>query len=72
MGEFVRNKKADGSIEVLKTTDAMLEEIGRLAQGWQEERDFIRTLCEMHTRGADPNSEAVLRAILYIVKGVRE
>lgn len=72
MGEFVRNKNPDGTVEVLKTTDAMLEEIGRLASGWQEERDFIRTLCEINVRGADENSEAVLRAILYIVKGVRE
>lgn len=49
--------------------DDMLDEIGRLNKGWQSERDFIRTICEVNMVWADDNSRAVLTAILHIVKG---
>lgn len=71
MAEWVRTKQPDGSVTVAKTTDAMLEEIGRLAHGWQNERDYIRTICEVHMRWANDDAAAALMAIIGIVKGVR-
>ena len=53
----------------IKATDALLDELSDVHQGWQAERDFIRTICEVNMAWADANSRAVLTAILLIVKG---
>lgn len=49
----------------------MLDEIGRLAKGWQDERDYLRTVLEVHYHAANPDSQAMITALLRIVKAPR-
>lgn len=46
----------------IKATDAMLDELSAVHKGWQSERDFIRTICEVNMHWADDNSRAVVPA----------
>ncbi len=54
-----------------KREDQLLEEVGRLARGWQDERDYLRTVLEVHYHAANEDSQAMITALLRIVKAPR-
>lgn len=68
MAEYVTVKGPTGARRE-KATDLMLDELSAVNKGWQAERDYIRTVLEVHYHAANPDSRAMITALLKIVKG---
>lgn len=55
----------------VKATDALLDELSDVHRAWQSERDYIRTVLEVHYQAANPDAQSMITALLRIVKAPR-